>query len=129
MSCRHDQFEVHCHTVRLDGPEGGAVVGYVLQAKVNCKDCGLPFQFAGFPVMHDSMRPGLSADMTALHLPMMPLALVGMEFHPFPPAPEAVAAAQAFGTDLPPLNVIELVRAPDPGEGAPLLTRRTCLWT
>lgn len=50
--CEHLNFKANVAVNRLSKEEGGEIKNYVADIKIQCADCGLPFQFLG-------LKPGV----------------------------------------------------------------------
>ena len=70
--CEHLSFESRAVINRLSDREGGPITGYNVNFTVNCRDCGLKFQFPGLPVgaLHDGAA--VSADGLECRLAIVP---------------------------------------------------------
>lgn len=59
--------------VRLtDEADPGHLVGFVTDIKINCAECGHPFEFIGIPAGISNGAPRVSADRTELRAPIRP---------------------------------------------------------
>lgn len=50
MACQHENFSTEARIGRITDGDGGPVVRYTADIKIQCSDCALPFQFFGLPV-------------------------------------------------------------------------------
>ena len=48
--CEHEEFECHSAIGRLSREDGGPITLYCADIKVNCRQCGKPFEFVGLPL-------------------------------------------------------------------------------
>lgn len=44
MTCAHHNFDAQCRVARLEN-----IGKFMLEVRIRCLDCGLPFQFVGLP--------------------------------------------------------------------------------
>jgi len=71
--CEHKTFFADCIVVRHpDDSNLKKMVGYTLEVKVKCADCGLPFEFKGLPRGSAPFQPTVSFDNTELRAPLRP---------------------------------------------------------
>jgi hypothetical protein len=70
--CQHEDFECHAAIGRLSLVDGGPITHYCADIKVNCRQCGKPFEFVGLPLGTSAYRPAVSMDGLELHAPLMP---------------------------------------------------------
>lgn len=69
MACAHTGFFVNAEVSRtLD--QNGFVDGYRLELRVNCQECGKPFEFVGLPQGYDIKTPTMSIDRLTLRSPI-----------------------------------------------------------
>lgn len=72
--CVHMDFGVHADVARLTEVDGGPVVGYCVDVKVECADCGEPFCWRGVPLGVSQLAPTVSVDGTVLTAPIHPMS-------------------------------------------------------
>lgn len=75
MSCQHLNFAASVNVCRLTAdtnPE--LVIGYAADVKINCADCGMPFEFVGLPkgISATNSKPTVSMDGMELRAPLVP---------------------------------------------------------
>lgn len=75
MSCKHFNFRASVNVCRLTAdtdPE--KIVGYTADITVTCDECGLPFEFVGFPegVSVTNTKPMVSVGRLELRAPLIP---------------------------------------------------------
>ena len=47
MTCLHEEFRAEVDVHRLTSNEHGPVIGYMADVRIQCAQCGLPFEFQG----------------------------------------------------------------------------------
>jgi hypothetical protein len=75
MSCQHFNFQAYVNVCRLTADtDPDKVVGFAADVKINCVDCGMPFEFTGLPsgVSVTNSKPMVSIDGTELRAPIKP---------------------------------------------------------
>lgn len=70
--CPHLEFAASVGVGRLTQTEGGPVTSYVADIKVQCRDCGTPFQFLGLEPGYDSQGARVSLDGLEAHIALVP---------------------------------------------------------
>lgn len=70
--CPHLEFAASVGVGRLTQTEGGPVTGYVAEIRVNCRDCGKPFQFLGLEAGYDSQGARVSLDGLEANIALTP---------------------------------------------------------
>jgi hypothetical protein len=71
--CKHMNFEAGTKVARLtDQDDSEKITGYSLDIIVNCKDCGLPFEFIGIPGGYSPAQPMVNFDSTEARMPIRP---------------------------------------------------------
>jgi len=73
MTCQHLNFNCYADVGRLH-EEGNPnkIVSHMVDIKINCRDCGLPFEFIGIPNGMSFYQPMLNIDNTELRAPIKP---------------------------------------------------------
>lgn len=84
MTCAHENFKCHCGVGRLSAEEGGPITHYTAEIRIECAECGEPFQFLGLPMGHSAYGAATSVDALELRAaikpqngPMPPPGLIG----------------------------------------------------
>lgn len=75
MSCAHLNFAVKANVGRIlqDGSEDKTPAAYLMELTVWCKDCELPFEFVGMPMVGlNFQHPMVNVDSTELRAPIKP---------------------------------------------------------
>lgn len=70
--CPHMNFAASVGVGRLTQTEGGPVTAYVADIRVNCADCGKPFQFLGLEAGMDNQGARVSLDGLEAHIGLAP---------------------------------------------------------
>lgn len=73
--CDHLNFQASVSVCRLpDDNDPCKVVGFAADIKINCFECGLPFQFVGLPagVSITNSKPMVSLDGKEIRVPLKP---------------------------------------------------------
>jgi hypothetical protein len=70
--CPHLEFAALVGVGRLTPTEGGPVTGYVADIKIQCLDCGKPFQFLGLEPGYDNQGARVSLDGLEAHIALTP---------------------------------------------------------
>lgn len=73
MSCKHLSFQASVSVCRLtDDSDPEKVVGFASDIRINCNDCGMPFEFIGLPsgVSITNSKPMVSIDGKELRAPL-----------------------------------------------------------
>lgn len=65
--CPHEDFHAAVDVNRLEDTGG-----FIVDVRIYCRQCQLPFSFVGFPAGLSFGRPMVSVDATELHLPIEP---------------------------------------------------------
>ncbi len=75
--CQHENFEFDLNVVTVEPDTNGNYPrGYtMLELKVSCSDCGVPFAFKGLPGGMSPSRPMVSPFGEELRAPIEPLVL------------------------------------------------------
>ena len=89
--CVHMNFNAFAEVGRINKEEGGPIVAYMCDLKINCRDCGQVMEFVGLPCGLSFYRPAVSIDCATVHLPMVipgetipeGMAGYGVQFTPF----------------------------------------------
>ena len=71
MNCQHENFNAFCEVGRVSKDEGGPVVVYSLDVRIECRECGQQLEFVGVPNGMSFYRPTVSIDCGTLHAPMV----------------------------------------------------------
>lgn len=73
-NCKHMNFEAGTKVARITeyGGDPDVVKSYLLEIVVNCKDCGLPFEFIGLPEGLSFTKPMMGAFGFEARLPIVP---------------------------------------------------------
>lgn len=71
--CKHNIFQGDVKVGRLIDTDNGPVNGFVAEVRVNCVDCGMPFQWIGLERGLHYGKPTVSADGFELRAPITPL--------------------------------------------------------
>lgn len=71
MDCKHENFVAECNVHRLTDDEGN-VTDYLLEVKVHCSDCFMPFTFEGVVKGVNLNKPCLNLAGTTLSIPIKP---------------------------------------------------------
>jgi hypothetical protein len=69
--CPHENFAAKVDCNRLTG-EGGKVTGYSADVRINCNDCGLPFEFVGVSAGFSPKQPMCDVSAQELRAPIRP---------------------------------------------------------
>lgn len=72
MTCRHEEFAADVGVHRLTSEEGGPVTGYTADIKIQCAQCGKPFQFLGLEPGVDTQGARVSVDGLEARLALAP---------------------------------------------------------
>jgi len=72
MTCEHKDFNATVEVHRLTRGEGGEVYAYSADIRIQCKECGLPFEFPGLPGGISSSEARVSIDCQTLNVPLKP---------------------------------------------------------
>lgn len=71
MACTHFNFRAAVDVNRLTD-ESGNITGYMADVRINCDQCGRPFQFLGLKAGIDIRGAAVSADATEVRLALCP---------------------------------------------------------
>ncbi len=81
--CTHEDFSAFANIVRLtDEHDKSIVKGYTAEVRINCIQCGKPFEFIGVDAGMMSTKPMCSLDAQELRAPIQPK---GMKLFPAVP--------------------------------------------
>jgi hypothetical protein len=69
--CAHETFNAFVDVNRITQVEGGPVVVYCADVRVNCRDCGQELEFVGLPNGMSFYRPTVSINSQEARLPMV----------------------------------------------------------
>ena len=73
MACQHENFTAQVNVSRLTKSDtDNTVVGYLAEVRVNCIDCGLPFEWIGVDAGMMHSKPMASLDAQELRAPIRP---------------------------------------------------------
>lgn len=74
MSCKHENFVANVTVNRIgEGDEPiGEVKGFMADVKINCADCGLPFEFMGFDCGLSWSKPMVNPSAQEIRIPIRP---------------------------------------------------------
>ncbi len=73
MSCKHFNFKAQVNVFRLTASDDASKVnGYTAEIRINCTECGLPFEFIGVDAGMLSTKPMASVDAQELRAPIRP---------------------------------------------------------
>lgn len=74
--CKHYNFAMIGKVGRMvrdgDDLETGAPIAFHVDITVTCRDCGLPFEWVGFPAGFSFLEPMVSVDNLELRTPLKP---------------------------------------------------------
>lgn len=70
--CDHLRFKVNAEVNRLTEANEVTVIGYTADIRINCMDCGLPFEFIGVDAGMMPNKPMASVDAQELRAPIRP---------------------------------------------------------
>lgn len=70
--CKHEDFDASVGVGRLTETEGGPVTGYMADIRLQCKQCGLPFEFLGLQPGLDTQGATVSIDGQEAHIAIAP---------------------------------------------------------
>lgn len=68
LQCEHTDFEADVAVNRIT--DKGA---FTADIRINCRDCGMPFEFVGVPFGSTPSEPRASVDRQELRVPLVPL--------------------------------------------------------
>lgn len=71
-ACDHEDFAATVEVNRVTSREGGPVVGYSADIRVNCVGCGEPFRWTGLKSGLSPRMPMCSPDETEMRAPLRP---------------------------------------------------------
>jgi hypothetical protein len=71
-ACRHVDFAAEVDVNRLTDTDGGPVVAYAADIRVQCAACGERFRWVGVPAGASPRRPMCSVDEFELRAPLRP---------------------------------------------------------
>lgn len=71
-ACPHEDFAVEAAVGRITDGEGGPVMAFVCELRVECVRCREPFRFIGVPAGVMPGRPACSVDEKTLNIPIRP---------------------------------------------------------
>lgn len=73
VPCPHMNFNASVNVFRLtDSKDETKVIGYTTEIRVNCAECGLPFEFIGVDAGMMPSKPMASVDAQELRAPIRP---------------------------------------------------------
>jgi len=70
--CEHKDFRGDIKVARLTSEGSTAITGFFADIRINCAECGQPFEFVGIPGGFSFYEPRLSVDSTELRAPIKP---------------------------------------------------------
>ena len=72
--CKHDNFHAHVDVTRVGDadPPVGMPKGYLAEVKINCTECGSPFEFIGVDAGLRWDKPMATPDAQTLRAPIRP---------------------------------------------------------
>lgn len=79
LSCKHEEFDARVEVTRLKDSQR-----FTSDIKINCRQCGVPMVFLGFPVGCHVEKPMTNVDRTELRAPIHPKG------EAIPPLPEGI---------------------------------------
>jgi hypothetical protein len=73
MSCKHEEFNanVAVHRIQKSDLEPDEIVAYQADIKVECRQCGQPFEFFGLPMGMSFYQPTISIDGQVMRVPLI----------------------------------------------------------
>lgn len=77
-ACKHQNFNLIGNVGRIVRPEDEAdkdnaqPIAFTVDVKIQCRDCGLPFEWVGFPMGFSFNEPRVSVDCQELRAPLKP---------------------------------------------------------
>ncbi len=74
--CQHENFQCYCDVNRLSPKEGEPPNRFMVDFRVECSDCKLPFRFIGLPAGLDLNGAAVSADAQEARLAIAPKGTV-----------------------------------------------------
>jgi hypothetical protein len=72
MSCSHAHPISMVTVRRFATREAGVIDGWMAEIRVQCADCGHPFEFLGLQIGANSAKPAMSVDGLELRAPIRP---------------------------------------------------------
>ncbi len=73
MSCSHQNFKVSADINRITQKEGDLdPSAFMADIRLECVDCGTPFEWIGVPMGLSFVRPNVSVDCLELRAPVKP---------------------------------------------------------
>lgn len=83
--CQHEDFMCNCTVNRLSDKEGEPPNRFILELRVECSECKLPFRFIGLPAGLDLNGAAVSVDAQEARLAIAPKGAVvsSLEDAPF----------------------------------------------
>ena len=72
VACEHMDFGSVVEVNRITQSDGGPVIAYSADVKVECAHCGEQFRFIGVPAGLSPAHPTVSVDETELRVPIRP---------------------------------------------------------
>lgn len=69
--CEHQNFIALASVGRINREESGPIVAYMVDLKIQCRECGQDFAFFGLPNGLSFYQPTVSIDGTEAHLPLV----------------------------------------------------------
>lgn len=71
--CRHEKFHTHAVIHRLkDSDQSEEIKAWHVDIKINCDECGMPFEFIGVSAGLNFNQPTVNLDFTELRMPIRP---------------------------------------------------------
>jgi len=71
LPCVHEAFTITSRVARMEDREG-LIGNFMLEMRIACTQCGLPFVFGGVPPGLSFTGPRVSIDGTELNIPIEP---------------------------------------------------------
>lgn len=81
-SCPHENFACQCDVARMSKDIGGPITDYHMDMRLECADCGTPFEFMGLPHGISPDKPMGSPDNKEARMPIRPAGSHGRGFWP-----------------------------------------------
>lgn len=72
MTCLHQNFRADVKVGRLAAEGSDTIVGFTADIKVECSECGKPFEFIGLPMGYSPGQPMVSVDGQEARMPIKP---------------------------------------------------------
>lgn len=71
MQCEHMNFSASVGVARMTGADGG-ITGFMAEIRVQCQECGRPFQFLGLEPGCDTQGARVSVDGLEANIALCP---------------------------------------------------------